>query len=399
MRRHIHIVIGLFAFLSWQQLSAQLVNDGAKIFISSNALLYVNHNVTHKGGEVVNNGEMIVTGNWVNDHPNSNVFSTSSSGIVKFTSKATSFSGSGTTIFPKLVFVGDGVFTMKTNIGAFLSIDLDDAELQTENNQLTLSNINPAAISFKNGFVSTGSAGLFIRSLRDNDDYVYPLGSRKLGIKRFVVLRPKQAGQQSIGAAFIDKDPNLDGYSRSQNANGIVEVNDSFYHILKRNDGGAAVDASFYTTATEKFTSLINWTNKNIWEKALPTTFQDNVAITNGLNKSFLHQSVNLPLGMLVPFAFAKVSAVNTIELFNAFSPDGDGKNDTWEIKNIDLFPDNDLKIYDRSGNLIFRANGYNSAKYWDGKNGTSGTYIYILRVKIDGKDQFFKGAITMVKN
>ncbi len=399
MRRRIQIVIGLLFLLSWQELSAQLVNDGAKVFISSNAVLYVDHNVTHKNGEVVNNGEMIVKGSWKNENSSANVFATSSSGIVKFTAKAASFSGVGTTIFPKLAFVGDGVFTMQTNIGAFLSIDLDDAELQTENNQLTLSNVNPTAISFKNGFVSTGSSGLFIRALKDNDDYVYPLGSRKLGIKRFVVVRPKQAGQQSIGAAFIDKDPNLDGYSRSQNANGIIDVNDNFYHTLKRTEGSSAVYVSFYTTATEKFTSLVNWTTKNIWEKALPTTFQDNVVITNGLNKSFLHQSVNLPLGMLVPFAFAKVSAVNTIELFNAFSPDGDGKNDTWEIKNIDLFPDNDLKIYDRSGNLIFRANGYNSAKYWDGQNGTSGTYIYILRVKIDGKDQFFKGAITMVKN
>ncbi|MGV3545722.1 MAG: gliding motility-associated C-terminal domain-containing protein [Pedobacter sp.] len=46
--------------------------------------------------------------------------------------------------------------------------------------------------------------------------------------------------------------------------------------------------------------------------------------------------------------------------MYNAFSPDGDGKNDTWEVKNIDAFPDNDLKIFDRSGNLVYRMNSYN---------------------------------------
>lgn len=399
MKRPIHIVFGLLLLVTTQNLSAQLVNDGAKISINQDALLYVGGQVTHKSGELLNNGEMVVAGNWVNHSANSLVFAPTSLGTVKFIANTADFSGIGTTVFPKLVFNGPGIFTMHTNIGAFISLDLGDAELQANNSQLTLLSTDPTSVQFNKGFISTGSSGLFVRHLKENADYIYPLGSSKLDLKRFVVMRPKQAAPQTIGVAFVDKDANLDGYSRSQKANSINDINTDFYHVLKRLDGTAAVDASFYTTATEKFNSLVNWTSKSSWDKALPITFQDNATVVNGLTKSFLHQSVSLPLGMDLPFAFADVNNTSVIGLYNAFSPDGDGKNDTWEVKNIDAFPDNDLKIYDRSGNMVFRANGYNSSKFWDGQNVSSGTYIYILRVKIDGKDEYFKGAITMVKN
>ena len=399
MRRPLDIIVGFVILLSSQVASAQLVNDGVKIFISQGASVYVSDNVLHKNGEVLNNGELIVGGNWVNNNASSSVFSNASTGLVKFTANTGNFSGVGSTLFPKLAFVGNGVFKMQSDIGAFLSINLDDAELQTNENKFTLTNADHTAVSFKNGFVSTGTNGLFIRAMKDKADYVFPMGSSVLGLKRFVVLRPTDVFKQAIGVAFVGKDGNQDGYSRYQKSATITDINGDFYHVLKRIEGASGIDALFYTTSAEKFTSLINWTNKNSWEKSSPSLFQDNTAIVNGLNKSFLHQSVNLPLGMGVPFAFAQTKNINNIELFNAFSPDGDGKNDTWEIKNIDLFPDNELKIYDRSGNMVFRANGYNSSKFWDGQTVTSGTYIYILRVNIDGKDQFYKGSVTMLKN
>ncbi|MBB6001967.1 LamG-like jellyroll fold domain-containing protein [Arcicella rosea] len=49
----------------------------------------------------------------------------------------------------------------------------------------------------------------------------------------------------------------------------------------------------------------------------------------------------------------------------NAFSPNSDGVNDTWEIHGIKNNPDVIVEIYDRWGELIFYSKGYSTP--WDG--------------------------------
>lgn len=47
------------------------------------------------------------------------------------------------------------------------------------------------------------------------------------------------------------------------------------------------------------------------------------------------------------------------------FTPNGDGFNDTWHIKNLDLLPKSTVTIYDRYGKLLKQLNS--SAIYWNG--------------------------------
>ncbi|WGQ09357.1 gliding motility-associated C-terminal domain-containing protein [Pedobacter gandavensis] len=65
----------------------------------------------------------------------------------------------------------------------------------------------------------------------------------------------------------------------------------------------------------------------------------------------------------------------------NMITPNGDGKNDTWVVKNIQLYPNNELKIFDREGRVVFTMFGYDNS--WDGMfNGIplqEDTYYYIL--------------------
>jgi gliding motility-associated-like protein len=73
------------------------------------------------------------------------------------------------------------------------------------------------------------------------------------------------------------------------------------------------------------------------------------------------------------------------------FSPNGDGTNDFFEIKGITAFPNNNVQIFNRWGNLIYEGNGYdNAAVRWDGTNtsdsmSTGGglvpeaTYFYVI--------------------
>ncbi|MGH2643197.1 MAG: gliding motility-associated C-terminal domain-containing protein, partial [Chitinophagaceae bacterium] len=83
----------------------------------------------------------------------------------------------------------------------------------------------------------------------------------------------------------------------------------------------------------------------------------------------------------------------------NIVSPNGDGKNDTWFIKNITSFPNNEVMIYDRAGRMIFHQKNYDNQ--WNGiLNGTplrEGTYYYIFIVNNGG--QVFKGFIELLNN
>ena len=67
--------------------------------------------------------------------------------------------------------------------------------------------------------------------------------------------------------------------------------------------------------------------------------------------------------------------------LFNQISPNGDGINDTVYINCITDYPDNTLQVYDRYGNEVFSANGYDNTWMGTGNNGElpKGTYFYIL--------------------
>jgi len=75
--------------------------------------------------------------------------------------------------------------------------------------------------------------------------------------------------------------------------------------------------------------------------------------------------------------------APNCLKIFNEFSPNDDGQNDTFYIDCISQYPENQLQIFNRWGNLVYYKKGYNNT--WDGKADGSaktlpeGTYFYIL--------------------
>ena len=66
----------------------------------------------------------------------------------------------------------------------------------------------------------------------------------------------------------------------------------------------------------------------------------------------------------------------------DAFSPNGDGLNDTWEIRNIADAPDCEVLVYNRWGEAVFYSKGY--ATPWDGTYNAQkvqpGVYRYVIR-------------------
>lgn len=78
-------------------------------------------------------------------------------------------------------------------------------------------------------------------------------------------------------------------------------------------------------------------------------------------------------------------------EIFNGITPNGDGFNDYFQIDGIDQFSNNNVKIFNRWGILIFETNGYNeSSNVFKGESNAratiegdrdvpTGTYFYII--------------------
>lgn len=77
------------------------------------------------------------------------------------------------------------------------------------------------------------------------------------------------------------------------------------------------------------------------------------------------------------------VKILKALVIPNVFTPNGDGKNERWEIKNLENYPSCTVDIFNRYGQLVFHTVGY---KPWDGKyNGKevpAGTYYYIIDPK-----------------
>ena len=74
-------------------------------------------------------------------------------------------------------------------------------------------------------------------------------------------------------------------------------------------------------------------------------------------------------------------------EIFNLLTPNGDGKNDYWQINGIELYPNNEITLFNRWGDKINQYTGYNNTdKRWNGTNENKeflpdGVYFYIIKL------------------
>ena len=98
------------------------------------------------------------------------------------------------------------------------------------------------------------------------------------------------------------------------------------------------------------------------------------------------------------------------VEVFNLLTPNGDGKNDVFVIRNIELYPENTVEIYNRWGVKVYNVSGYGqNGRYFIGESSgrvtvkgnsslPSGTYFYVLKYKSNGAWKDRKGYLNLTK-
>jgi gliding motility-associated-like protein len=118
-----------------------------------------------------------------------------------------------------------------------------------------------------------------------------------------------------------------------------------------------------------------------------PATFLDNPqsltpVATPTDNITYTLTVVSSSCGTTTSQVFVRVYKKITIP--NTFSPNNDGVNDVWNIKELFTYPDCALMVYNRYGQQVFQSTGYTNP--WDGTYKGSplpaGTYYYILDLK-----------------
>uniref|UniRef100_UPI0035131745 T9SS type B sorting domain-containing protein n=1 Tax=Winogradskyella sp. TaxID=1883156 RepID=UPI0035131745 len=84
----------------------------------------------------------------------------------------------------------------------------------------------------------------------------------------------------------------------------------------------------------------------------------------------------------------------NPIEVYKGISPNGDGINDVFVIRNISKYPDNEVIIMNRLGQTVYKATGYGiSGKFFNGisqsgKELPADVYFYQVKVGV-GNGQY----------
>lgn len=97
------------------------------------------------------------------------------------------------------------------------------------------------------------------------------------------------------------------------------------------------------------------------------------------------------------------VTVVPNLKIPDTFTPNGDGINDTWEIITIEEYPNCEIIIYDRWGQVVFKTIGYPQSKWWDGKSKggkdlTPGAFFYYIDLKSPAHPDPYRGSLNLVR-
>ncbi|MBC8054436.1 MAG: gliding motility-associated C-terminal domain-containing protein [Sphingobacteriaceae bacterium] len=407
-------VISILVFASISGYAQSLVNDGGGIFLGEKSLLYVSGDFVNKKGSVLNNGNLEIKGNFKNEDLSSIVFESpsTSKGVVSLSGAEQTISSPGVIVFPSLSLSGSGDKTLERNIEIEGVLSLGDKHLKVESFSVYLKNPNAEALkrgdegsTSGSGFISTTGGGTLLRKTTSDEIYLFPLGSLTGAsiLYRPISIQPSNSLENTFSASLINSDPSAQGYDIKKKRYDVKTVSDKYYYILGQKQGTSKFDITFtQNSATDNnYTQLVSWGTYLQWEKAAPSSVAP-MTPEDDLNGGTLNTSIKF--SSIDPFqstAFtfsSEMGGVNPFTFFNAFSPDGDNKNDTWKINNIELYPDNKLSIYNRWGDEVFNAKSYTNNKAWDGGNLQPGTYYYVLTAIIENQPRVFKGFITMIK-
>lgn len=282
-----------------------------------------------------------------------------------------------------------GALSAELNIGGILDLAVDRADIILNGHNLGFNSAGKIRGYSKDRMVVTGNsiAGHMIKDYGDSDGFLFPVGIEE-GDYTPATLTPRHEGrlfvsvQDYSGTNKAIKDPEL-GMNRTWHIYGSGSLNvDMILQHNRSTNGSLFKDAN---AAIARYISGDKW------------------AILKGANPApgvHTRNDLAIAVDMTANGGYFNKLSVSGSNLFipNIYTPNGDGTNDAFEIRGLELFAQNDLVIVNRWGNEVYKAKGYQNN--WTGEGLNEGTYFYVLRVKeaTDSEWQVFKGFITLIR-
>ena len=197
------------------------------------------------------------------------------------------------------------------------------------------------------------------------------------------------------GMHFID-----DTNGCRSDTNRFVSIIDSFPVVIS--------DQQYILAGTSvKLTPYISGGVTYLWTPVSPAFLIDDYLDSNNIKNpictpldSVVYKiSVTGAGGCKAPSAFYAVKVFNLPIIPNAFTPNNDGINDTWDLSTIKFFNGASVQVFTRWGQPVFSSLGY--SKPWNGNTTTgiplpTGTYYYVI--KLSPAVPIMSGSITIIR-
>lgn len=273
------------AFSIGSQAQVLVTNNGAVANIMPGCVVSIKTSSVHnQSGEINNAGRVTIEGDYVNDDittgggglgvfnvegdwENNGTF-TSDQSEVNLYGTNQQITGSSVTSFYDLTLNGTGIKSQTIDAQTTNDLSLNDAELATNGNKMTVTNADPNAISFNTGFVSSTGSGRLERATNSTSAYFFPVGS-STGTPRYrpVELTPVATNSNIFGVRMANVDATGEGFDRSVNLD-LCDINANFYHQIDRSSGSDAADVKLFFDASLDGNWTINahWQNTPQWE-------------------------------------------------------------------------------------------------------------------------------------
>jgi gliding motility-associated-like protein len=171
-----------------------------------------------------------------------------------------------------------------------------------------------------------------------------------------------------------------------------VYSNPTAAYVVNPSPVVAGIEASFQDQSTSPASIIQQW----VW------TLDDSVISLNPQWNNLYLTPANHVLCLAIQDAVGCVDTLCSpfivvpaeVATPNVITPNNDGKNDFLAFEYLEFYPENQLRILNRWGAVVFEQTGY--ANTWDGDELTDGVYFYVLT--LTEKNQTYSGFFHLIR-